>query len=149
MHKHLGLFCILVEVTFSLLSLSLESEIFIWYSYIHTSLYFSVSMVYVFLYFYFIVSLYLRWMSCRQHRLSDKSQKSNSFWLLWCLGVYLVFMCQTFKVALLPERRNTKTHILNGKAGLESCKKKKKCFQDSHFSLGIFIYLHLISNLNK
>lgn len=147
MHKHLGLFCILVEVTFSLLSLSLESEIFIWYSYIHTNLYFSVSMVYVFLYFYFIVSL--SWMSCKQHRLSDKSQKSNSFWLLWCLGVYLVFTCQTFKVALLPERRNTKTHILNGKAGLESCKRKKKCFQDSHFSLGIFIYLHLISNLNK
>ena len=142
MHKHLGLFCILVEVTFSLLSLSLESEIFIWYSYIHTSLYFSVSMVYVFLYFYFIVSLYLRWMSCRQHRLSDKSQKSNSFWLLWCLGVYLVFMCQTFKVALLPERRNTKTHILNGKAGLESCKKKKMfsrfAFQSWHIYLFAF-----------
>ena len=87
-------------------------------------------------------------MSHRQHRLSDKSQKSNSFCLLWCLGVYPVFTCQTFKVALLPQRRNTKIHILNRRAGLESCK-KKKCFQDSHFSLGVFIYLHLISNLNK
>lgn len=55
---------------------------------------------------------------------------------------------QTFKVILLPERRNTKIHILSRRASPKYYKKWKR-FQDPHFIFGVFIYLHLFSNLNE